>query len=99
MKEAILEDFVGRANNVVDNDILHLATALDPQWKDLKVNNKWAREEGWRKLRAELELLKGEEDVARDKVDAPKPKRRLLDINESDYESDGEREMDEFTKF
>ena len=44
---------------------------------------------------------KGEEDVARDKVDAPKPKRRLLDINESDYESDGETEskMDELTKF
>ena len=38
--------------------------------------------------------LKGEEDVARDKVDAPKPKRRLLDINESDNESDGERERD-----
>ena len=48
-----------------------------------------------------VDLLKGEEDVARDKVDAPKPKRRLLDINESDYESDGETEskMDELTKF
>ena len=101
MKEAILEDFVGRANNVVDNDFLHLATALDPQWKDLKVNNKCGREGCWRKLRAELDLQKGEEDVARDKVDAPKPKRRLLDINESDYESDGETEskMDELTKF
>ena len=39
-----------------------------------------------------LDLLKWEEDVARDKVDAPKPKRRLLDINESDNESDVERE-------
>ena len=54
-----------------------------------------------RKQRAELDLQKREEDVARDKVDAPKPKRRLLDINESDYESDGETEskMDELTKF
>ena len=101
MKEAILEDFVERANNVVENDFLHLATALDPQWKDPKLNNKSDREGCWRKLRAELDLLKGEEDVARDKVDAPKPKRRLLDINESDYESDGETEskMDELTKF
>ena len=102
MKEAILEDFVGRANNVVDNDFLHLATALDPQRKDLKVNNKCGRKGCWRKLRAQLDLQKREEDVARDKVDAPKPKRRLLDINESDYESDGrtdESKMDELTKF
>ena len=85
----------------MDSDFLHLAIALDPHWKDLKVNNKSGREGCWRKLRAELEL-KGEEDVARDKVDAPKPKRRLLDINESDYESDGrtdESKMDELTKF
>ena len=94
MKEGILEAFVARANNNVDGDFLQLATALDPQWKDLKVNNKSGREGCWRKLRAELDLLKGEEDVARDKVDAPKPKRRLLDINESDNESDGERERD-----
>ena len=102
MKEGILEAFVARANNNVDGDFLQLATALDPQWKDLKVNNKSGREGCWRKLRAELDLLKGEEDVARDKVDAPKPKRRLLDINESDYESDGrtdESKMDELTKF
>ena len=36
----------------------------------------------------EMDLLRGEEDVARDKVDDPKPKIRLLDINESDNESD-----------
>ena len=101
MKEAILEDFLERANNNVDGDFLHLVTALDPQWKDPKVNNKSSREGCWCKQRAELDLLKGEEDVARDKVDAPKPKRRLLDINESDYESDGEteRKMNEITKF
>ena len=40
MKKAILEDFVGRANNNVDGDFLHLATAMDLKWKDLKVNNK-----------------------------------------------------------
>ena len=33
LKEAILEDF---ANNYVDGDFLHQATALDPQWKDLR---------------------------------------------------------------
>ena len=54
----------------------------------------------WRKLRAEMDfLVKGEEDVARDKVDAPKPKRRLLVINESDNESDGESRLDELTRF
>ena len=57
------------------------------------------REGCWRKLRPELDLLKGEDDVARDKVDAPKPKRRLLEINEADDDSDGERKMDEFTRF
>ena len=48
----------------MDGDFLHLATALDPQWKDLKVNNRNDREGCWRKLRAEMDLLKGEEDVA-----------------------------------
>ena len=82
----------------MDGDFLHLATALDPQWKDLKESS---REGCLRKMRAALDLLKGEEGVARDKVDAPKPKRRLLDINESDNESDRETEskMDELTKF
>ena len=50
-------------------------------------------------LRAEKDLLKGEEDVARGIGDAPKPKRRLLDINESDNESERESEMDELTRF
>ena len=76
----------------MDGDFLHLATALDPQWKDLKVNNECSREGCWRKLRAELDLLKGEEDVARDNVDAPKP-------NQSDDDSDGESKMDELTRF
>ena len=58
-------------NNNVDGNFLHLATALDPQWKDLKESS---REGCLRKMRAALDLLKGEEGVARDKVDAPKPK-------------------------
>ena len=101
MKEAILEDFLETAINNVDGDFLHLVTALDPQWEDLKLNNKSGREGCLRKLRAKLDLLKGQEDVSRDKVDVPKPKRRLLDINESDYQSDGETEskMGELTKF
>ena len=94
LKEAFLEDFVERANNNVDGDFLHLATALDPQWKDLKESS---REGCLRKMRAALDLLKGEEGVARDKVDAPKPKKRLLDKNESDDDSDGESKMDELT--
>ena len=72
----------------MDGDFPHLATALDPQWKDLKVNNKCGREGCWRKLRAELDLLKGEEDVAKDKVDAPNLKRRLPDIDNSLEDSD-----------
>ena len=68
----------------MDGDFLHLVTALDPQWEDLKLNNKSGREGCLRKLRSKLDLLKGQEDVSRDTVDVPKPKRRLLDINESD---------------
>ena len=30
--------------------------------------------------KVEMQLLKGAENVTRDKVEAPKPKRRLLDI-------------------
>ena len=78
----------------MDGNFLHLATALDPQWKDLK---KSSREGCLRKMRAALDLLKREEDVARDKVDAPKPKRKLLDINESD--SNRKSKMDELTKY
>ena len=79
----------------MDGDFLHLVTALDLQWEDLKLNKKSGREGCLRKLRSKLDLLKGQEDVSRDTVDVPKPKRRLLDINESDYES----KMDELTKF
>ena len=71
-KEAVLEDFVERGNNNVDGDFLHLVTALDPQWKDPKLNNKSNSQGCWRKMRAALDLLKGEEGVARDKVDVPK---------------------------
>ena len=46
-----------------------------------------------------MELLRGEGDVARDKIDAPKPKRRLLDIDVLDDESDEENGMDELTRF
>ena len=44
------------------------------------MNNKSSREGCWCKQRAELDLLKGEEDVtrARDMVDAPKLKRRPM---------------------
>ena len=45
-----------------------------------------------------MELLRGEGDVARDKIDAPKPKRRLLDIEVSDDESDEENGMDELAR-
>ena len=48
---------------------------LDPKWKDLKESS---REGCLRKMRAALDLLKGEEGVARDKVDAPKPKKDCL---------------------
>ena len=81
------------------NRVISLGASRDEDSLSLKVNNKSDTEGCWRKLRAELDLLKGEEDVARDKVEAPKPKRRLLDINESDDDSDGESKMDELTRF
>ena len=37
--------------------------------------------------------------LSRDKIDGPKPKRRLLDIDVSDDESDEENGMDELTRF
>ena len=78
MKEAILEDFVERANNNVDSDFLHLVTALDPQWEDLKLNNKSDRGGGAHaQAESQAGLAEGQEDVSRDKVDVPKPKRRL----------------------
>ena len=49
LQESILEDFVERANNNMDGDFLHLATALDAQWKA-------GREGCWSKLRAEIDL-------------------------------------------
>ena len=54
MEGAIFEDFVERANNNVDGDVLHLATALAPQWE---VIIKSGGEGCWRKLRAEMDLL------------------------------------------
>ena len=35
----------------MDGDFFHLATALDPEWKYLKVNTKVVREGCWRKLK------------------------------------------------
>ena len=74
MKEAILEDVVDRPKNNMDGDFLHLATALDPQWKagrgQVGVLVQAESQDG-------LDLLKGEEGVARDKVDAPKPKKKI----------------------
>ena len=58
----------------MDGDFLHLATALDPQCT--AVERPQGEQQGClRKMRAALDLLKGEEGVARDKVDAPKPKK------------------------
>ena len=102
-----------RSPNLNHFDIKHIASLKEPSGRQLSPpgdctrpslettqGEQQERQGGcWRKLRAELDLLKGEEDVARDKVDAPKPKRRLLDINESDDDSDGEGKMDELTRF
>ena len=74
MEAVLLEDFVERGNKNVNGDFGHLATALDPQWKELKERS---REGCLRKMRAALDLLKGEEGVARDNVDAPKPKKKI----------------------
>ena len=38
------------------------------------------QKKGTAQEKVEMELLKGAENVTRDKVEAPKPKRRLLDI-------------------
>ena len=46
---------------------------------------------------AQAESRAGLAERGGDKVNAPKPKRRLLDINESDDDSDGESKVDELS--
>ena len=101
MKEAILEDFTTRLNTNVDGNFLLLATALDPHWKDLKVISKEGRERAFKRLREEMSSL---EKFSRAKKDEPapsKPKRRLLDFDESDEELEEEKDAldTELTRF
>ena len=78
----------------MDGDFLHLATALDPQWKDLKESS---REGYLRKMRAALDLLKGRRVLPETRLMLQIQKKRLIDINESDDDSDGESKVDKLT--
>ena len=91
MKETILDDFTARINKNVDGNFLLLATALDPHWKDLKVINKVGRDKTFKRLREAMSSL--EMSSRADAVDAPKPKRRLLDFDPSDEESDEDTDL------
>ena len=89
LKETILQDFTTRINKNVDGNFLLLATALDPHWKDLKVINKSGRERAFKRLREEMSSLELPSQAKDD--EPPKPKRRLLDFDQSDdEESEGE---------
>ena len=55
--------------------IASLKEAIIEDFVERAINNVEGRKGCWRKLRDEMDLLK--EDVARDKVDVPKLKRRL----------------------
>ena len=70
-----MRTFVERANNNVDGDFLHLVTALDPQWKDLEESS---REGCLCKMRAALDLLKGEEGFARTRLMLQSQKKDCL---------------------
>ena len=99
MKETILEDFTARINTNVDGSFLMLATALDPHWKDLKVISKEGRERTFKRLRDEMSSLEKSSQANND--EPPKPKRRLLDFDESDEEIEEEADVldTELTRF
>ena len=62
-----------------------MATALDPRWKDLKMTKRHERDLVFARLQSEMSFLaKPAEEVNN------KPKRRLLDFDESDEESNEE---------
>ena len=102
IKGTILEDFTTRINTNVDGNFLLLATALDPHWKDLKVISKDGRERTFKKLRNEMSSLEKSSRAKKNEPAAPpKPKRRLLDFDESEEELEEETDAldTELTRF
>ena len=93
LKESILDDITERVNTNVDVNFLLVATALDPHWKDLKVVNKSGRERAFKRLRDKMSSLELPRPAKDDRT--PKPKRRLLDFDESEEEYSEEEETDE----
>ena len=65
-----------------------MATALDPRWKDLKMTKRHERDLVFARLQSEMSFL-AKPNMPAEEVNN-KPKRRLLDFDESDEESNEE---------
>ena len=93
MKAVILDDFNKRIATNVDQDFFLLATLLDPRWKELKMVAKQGRDGAYERIRREMSSL--EQSSMPTKEVEPKPKRRLLDFDQSDdEESDNDDALD-----
>ena len=88
MKRVILEDFNRRVAKNIDTDFFLSATALDPRWKDLKMIKRNERDLVFGRIQSEMSSLE-KSNLAAEEV-KNKPKRRLLDFDESDEESSEE---------
>ena len=88
MKRVILEDFNRRVAKNIDTDFFLSATALDPRWKDLKMIKRNERDLVFGRIQSEMSSLE-KSNLAAEEV-KNKPKRRLLDFDESDEESNEE---------
>jgi hypothetical protein len=85
LKQVILADFNRRVAKNIDTEFFLLATALDPCWKDLKMIKRDERDLVFAKIRKEM--FSREKSNTPDEEVKSKPKRRLLDFDESDEEN------------
>ena len=92
LKQVILADFNRRVAKNIDTEFFLLATALDPRWKDLKMIKRDERDLVFAKIRKEM--FSREKSNTPDEEVKSKPKRRLLDFDESDEENSEEDPLD-----
>ena len=92
LKQVILADFNRRVAKNIDTEFFLLATALDPRWKDLKMIKRDERDLVFAKIRKEM--FSREKSNTPDEEMKSKPKRRLLDFDESDEENSEEDPLD-----
>ena len=92
MKRVILEDFNKRVAKNIDTDFFLSATALDPRWKDLKMIKRNERDLVFAKIQREMSSLEKSNPAVEEAEVKNKPKRRLLDFDESDSDEESNEE-------